>query len=231
MTPMSRERLILSKLLSCIRIAAVAGGMFGWGASAALCQCASEPEAKSQPGNAIQLTFENRTREALSIYWLDFAGTRKLYSTLGPGEQFRVSTFDSHPWVVANASGKCIALFRSEVDRVYPITEALLSSFSNTSNSQKGFDARPSGPSRQEPSDTLVEQRNEKRECLADCGKRYDRCANIANDVFDTRMAPFRNMDNLSRDYRDELRARGQDRSESLAQCNSYLNECKTDCE
>jgi Caspase domain/VHL beta domain len=70
--------------------------------------CASEPSLKSLNGNrSVTLTFQNLSNEAISAYWLDYAGKRVFYRRLDGGQSYDQPTYVSHPWVFVDASGKC----------------------------------------------------------------------------------------------------------------------------
>lgn len=56
------------------------------------------------------ITFINDSREVRTVLWLDFTGTPKLFATLQPGQQANFNTFLTHPWMVRNASGRCLRI-------------------------------------------------------------------------------------------------------------------------
>ena len=58
---------------------------------------------------SLHLVFANQTKQSVSIYWLDFKGERVWYNTLAPGESYSQQTYVTHPWVVIDADGKCVA--------------------------------------------------------------------------------------------------------------------------
>jgi hypothetical protein len=55
--------------------------------------------------------FDNRTSTDLSLFWLDFAGTRKPYGTVRAGGKHFQNTFATHPWIVVNPNGKTIGIY------------------------------------------------------------------------------------------------------------------------
>jgi hypothetical protein len=61
-----------------------------------------------------RVSFSNMTGFPVQIHWLDFAGKRVLYRTLGPGESYVQQTFLTHPWLVTDANGQGIMLFMPE---------------------------------------------------------------------------------------------------------------------
>lgn len=70
--------------------------------------CSSEPSLRSLNGNrSITLTFQNLSNEAISAYWLDYAGKRVFYRRLNRGDSYDQPTYISHPWVFVGANGRC----------------------------------------------------------------------------------------------------------------------------
>src|SRR5512136_1144292 len=61
--------------------------------------------------NPTAILFVNRTGADLLLFWLDFEGQRQPYGTLGTAEPFRRTTYATHVWLVANATGKALGLF------------------------------------------------------------------------------------------------------------------------
>lgn len=47
----------------------------------------------------------------MQLFWLDYNGRRQPYLTLAPGETGVQPTFFSHPWLVADMSGRCVAVY------------------------------------------------------------------------------------------------------------------------
>jgi von Hippel-Lindau disease tumor suppressor protein len=65
----------------------------------------------SSYGHKTVVQFINREPAAIRLYWIDYQGTRELYGNLSPGESVEFDTYVTHPWLVANALGQCIAIF------------------------------------------------------------------------------------------------------------------------
>jgi hypothetical protein len=61
--------------------------------------------------NATAITFVNRASNSKGIYWVDFNGGRKLYGTLQHGQSISIRTYITHPWVIADSSGGCEAIY------------------------------------------------------------------------------------------------------------------------
>jgi len=74
--------------------------------------CGNERQKKSLKSNdPATLTFVNRSKDTLKLYWLDFDGYRKLYNTLKPGDQLDQPTFYRHNWIVLASNGACLGVF------------------------------------------------------------------------------------------------------------------------
>jgi len=75
--------------------------------------CASESSLRSINDDvATSVTFQNQSDIALSIFWLDFSGQRVPYRTLAAGAAYTQSTFLTHPWLIADSTGACIAIIQ-----------------------------------------------------------------------------------------------------------------------
>jgi len=78
---------------------AVPGGIF---------RCAREPHLKSEDASfPTAIIFTNRTRDNISLFWLDYRGERVAYKTLRSGEAYTQRTYISHPWVIVGPHGAC----------------------------------------------------------------------------------------------------------------------------
>jgi TIR domain/VHL beta domain len=71
----------------------------GWPSSdARRHQCIEEGQIKSLDARqAVSAIFVNERDSPIRLYWLDYAGLRKLYATLKPGERQGQATFATHP--------------------------------------------------------------------------------------------------------------------------------------
>ncbi|MGI8554078.1 MAG: hypothetical protein ACR2PL_25330 [Dehalococcoidia bacterium] len=77
-----------------------------------LMDCSQEGSLSSiNATNPTQIYIVNLTGADLRIYWLDYSGNRVLYGTLADQANFSQATYFSHPWVVTDASNRCVALF------------------------------------------------------------------------------------------------------------------------
>lgn len=74
--------------------------------------CQLESQLKSTDGKTpFNLTFANNTNETLQTLWLDYNGKRVFYRDIPPGTSYVQRTFITHPWVVADKSGRCLRLY------------------------------------------------------------------------------------------------------------------------
>lgn len=74
--------------------------------------CTTEAGMASDLGPDTTVTFVNETDAPVQVYWLNYAGERVLYHPgLGAGSSYLQPTFASHPWVVTDAAGECLAVF------------------------------------------------------------------------------------------------------------------------
>lgn len=74
--------------------------------------CAAEPTLASQKTNIeSKLVVRNQSARAIQLFWIDYDGRRRPFLSLGPGETGAQPAFFTHPWVVADTSGRCIAIY------------------------------------------------------------------------------------------------------------------------
>jgi hypothetical protein len=69
---------------------------------------------KSVVGAATKITFVNRSTENIRVYWIDYTGTRVLYRTLAPGEEYQLNTYLHHPWVITDDNGNAWTVYYPE---------------------------------------------------------------------------------------------------------------------
>ncbi len=62
------------------------------------------------------VSFQNDGEHSLKLYWLDYDGKRQPYGTLEPHppEPVTQPTFLTHPWLVADATDRCLAIYLPE---------------------------------------------------------------------------------------------------------------------
>ena len=64
-------------------------------------------------GQATTIVFDNQTSELRYVYWLDYAGQRVLYATLGPGQSATQQTSAGHVWVVTDEESRCLSVYEA----------------------------------------------------------------------------------------------------------------------
>jgi hypothetical protein len=70
--------------------------------------CSAEPTLKSKKADtSVSITFQNQSKDPISVYWLDYSGKRKLYQRLAGGASYTQQTFVTHPWMLVDESGQC----------------------------------------------------------------------------------------------------------------------------
>ncbi|PTU75318.1 VHL beta domain-containing protein [Pseudomonas mangrovi] len=57
------------------------------------------------------ITFQNRSEDVRRIYWLDYEGKRKLYSELLAGQEQRLDTYLTHPWLVTDEQDRALDVY------------------------------------------------------------------------------------------------------------------------
>jgi hypothetical protein len=74
--------------------------------------CSEEKNLRSQgTTDPTNMTFMNKASDAKRIYWLDYGGARVLYATLQTGQVANIQTYVTHPWVIADSSDACEAIY------------------------------------------------------------------------------------------------------------------------
>jgi hypothetical protein len=58
-----------------------------------------------------RLIVRNQSGRPIQLFWIDYDGQRRPFLSLGPGETGVQPTFFTHPWVVADGSGRCMAIY------------------------------------------------------------------------------------------------------------------------
>jgi hypothetical protein len=79
--------------------------------------CGEEGTLSSQKSSIeTSLTFRNTLSQPIQLFWLDYDGRRRPYQSVGPGEALVQPTFFTHPWVVADLSGRCLSIYYGRRD-------------------------------------------------------------------------------------------------------------------
>ncbi|KAF2187160.1 hypothetical protein K469DRAFT_705716 [Zopfia rhizophila CBS 207.26] len=80
------------------------------------------PSEKNRESTVI--TFVNRRKDPVSLFWLDWDGKTKHYLTVGEGKSERMQTFTGHVWRVTNAeTDEAIASFVARSDESVAVIE------------------------------------------------------------------------------------------------------------
>ena len=75
-------------------------------------ECDREKSLRSLAGDqSTSISFTNDGGEPVRLYWLDYNGDRVPYETLAPGATVQRQTYVTHPWIVADTSDKCRAIY------------------------------------------------------------------------------------------------------------------------
>lgn len=74
--------------------------------------CSEERNLHSEATTrSTMIGFINRASGAKRIYWLNDGGVRVLYATLETGQFIEIQTYITHPWVIADNSDVCEAIY------------------------------------------------------------------------------------------------------------------------
>lgn len=76
--------------------------------------CFREAHVRSFPDEQhTSIEFVNTASETRLVFWLDYDQTRRLYSSLAPGEVSLQGTFTTHAWVITDQDQVCKQLFQA----------------------------------------------------------------------------------------------------------------------
>lgn len=85
--------------------------------------CAEESRLRSLVSEtSLHVDFSNTTDDDVSLYWLDFHGSRVHYNDLAPGESYRQQTYVTHPWVAVDPHKRCVGLFVPNAGGIHAVT-------------------------------------------------------------------------------------------------------------
>lgn len=74
--------------------------------------CEEEYNLRSLPtAQATAITFWNGGREIRKVYWLNHTGRRVLYGVLASSQNLRLTTYVTHPWVIADEDDTCLDIY------------------------------------------------------------------------------------------------------------------------
>jgi Dipeptidyl aminopeptidases/acylaminoacyl-peptidases len=95
------------------KVAADAGGAES-GASLRAYAPGERPARVAAEGEETNVTFVNRTREEVRLFWLEGGSERRAYGAIPPGGSRSQHTFAGHTWLVTRADGSPFAVFVAE---------------------------------------------------------------------------------------------------------------------
>jgi dipeptidyl-peptidase 4 len=72
------------------------------------------PRASRTGGEETALTFINRTKAEVEIFWLDEDGKRQSYGKIKPGDKLLQHTYAGHVWLAADPQGKTLGVYLAE---------------------------------------------------------------------------------------------------------------------
>jgi len=72
------------------------------------------PQSSRRTGEETSITFINRLKKDIEIYWIDSERQRKHYATVAVGDQHRQHTFAGHVWLVTDKDGEALVTFMAE---------------------------------------------------------------------------------------------------------------------
>lgn len=57
------------------------------------------------------IRFLNRSGEIRKIFWLDYEGNRRLFKELLPGQEHRLNTYLTHPWLITDKNDMALDIY------------------------------------------------------------------------------------------------------------------------
>lgn len=75
-------------------------------------ECSTERELRSGKFDTpTSVEFTNERNQDIQTFWINYDGQRVFYNRLKPGTSYIQKTYVSHPWIVADLSGNCLAIY------------------------------------------------------------------------------------------------------------------------
>jgi dipeptidyl aminopeptidase/acylaminoacyl peptidase len=72
-----------------------------------------EVRPSSRTGPETRIVFQNKRGQAVEVFWVDPAGERKSYGTIGAGASREINTFEGHMWLVQEGDQR-LGVFEAE---------------------------------------------------------------------------------------------------------------------
>ncbi len=86
--------------------------LVAWPALAEGRRCQAVRGTSSPPSaEQVHVVFENESSSTRLLYWLDFEGHRKLYTTLRSHETYEVDSYVGHVWLFTDSRHRCLGAF------------------------------------------------------------------------------------------------------------------------
>ncbi len=80
--------------------------------TASATSCSMESTLKSVSGSTpSKMEFLNKKASLVKLFWLNYSGSLQYYTDVASNQNVPLQTFDTHPWVVTDASGNCLDIF------------------------------------------------------------------------------------------------------------------------
>lgn len=97
------------KLVTVSALAGLVLGISALEAGAAGRNCPAPGSERSLESKVkVTLHFANSSNRAAKIYWLDYQGVRQFYKELKPHQDYKQSSYMTHPWIAVDPKGDCI---------------------------------------------------------------------------------------------------------------------------
>ena len=71
----------------------------------------SQKPPKSTPGSNIIVTFQNKSKQKIKLFWVEYSGGLKLYGEIDPGAERKQNTYSGAYWVVTDLNDQQLGHF------------------------------------------------------------------------------------------------------------------------
>jgi hypothetical protein len=78
-----------------------------------------EMPPKSKTGSNISITFENKSKRTVKVYWVSYSGPLKLYKTLPPGATHEQNSYSQATWLITDEKDKPLGHFITGAAELY----------------------------------------------------------------------------------------------------------------
>lgn len=129
--------------------------------TAAKLPCAQLPTLRTYSSDTpARISFINYSDDPIEVYWLDENGQQQLFGEIKKDRQASVETFLTHPWLIEDLSGTCLAVaMPNPGPQVFVIGEPAASGHANTTS------PRTSKPSKSTKSDKPAKSKKSSSGC------------------------------------------------------------------